>query len=92
MKHFVVMLPMINKEMNQQVRADHLAYMVALEEKGKIFVKGRFVNGSGGMVIYRAKTIEEAEELATHDPYVIHGARSYEIREWFIVEKGREYE
>ncbi|WP_168928337.1 hypothetical protein [Paenibacillus ginsengarvi] len=41
---------------------------------------------------YRAETLEEAEELATHDPYVIHGARSCEIREWFIVERGREYE
>ncbi|WP_135549200.1 YciI family protein [Paenibacillus cymbidii] len=92
MKYFVVTLPLINKEINQKVRSDHLAYMVALEEKSKIFAKGRFVDGSGGMVIYRAETIEEAEELAINDPYVIHGARSCDIREWFIVEKGREYE
>lgn len=86
------MLPMINKELNQRVRPDHLAYMAALEEEGTIFAKGRFVDGSGGMVIYRAETFEEAEDLAIRDPYVIHGARSYEIREWFIVEKGREYD
>ncbi|MBO9599429.1 MAG: hypothetical protein J7559_16605, partial [Cohnella sp.] len=86
MKHFVVTLPIVNITINQKVRPDHLAYMTSMEEKDNIFAKGRFVDGSGGMVIYRAETLEEAEGFAANDPYVIHGARTYEIREWFIVE------
>lgn len=85
MKKFVVLLPMHDAEKNQKYRPDHLAYLDDLEKKGKIYLKGRYVDGTGGMIIYKADSLDEARELATNDPFVIHGVRSCEIHEFLIV-------
>ncbi|MBW7461335.1 YciI family protein, partial [Paenibacillus sepulcri] len=43
------------------------------------------VDGAGGLVIYRAGNFEEVEQWVKQDPYIVNGARSYEIHEWDIV-------
>lgn len=82
MKYFAVFLPMKDVEKSKAHRADHLAYIQEQFEEGRIFAKGPFVDGSGGLVIYQANTIEEVEEIVKQDPYVVIGARGYEIHEW----------
>jgi uncharacterized protein YciI len=85
MKQFIAILPMLDEEKNRLHRPAHLAYLEDLEKKGFIYLKARFVDGAGGMVIYNANSLEEAENLATQDPFVIHGARSCEFHELLIV-------
>jgi uncharacterized protein len=85
MKYFVVLLPMKDEEKSKAFRNDHLNYLEQKGKEGKIFAKGRFTDGTGGMVIYRAGSFEEAEKLAKEDPYVVTGARGYEIHEWEMV-------
>jgi uncharacterized protein YciI len=85
MNHYVVLLPMLDEAKNQKHRPKHLAYLEDLEKRSKIFLKARFVDGSGGMIIYKADSLEEAEVLAMNDPFVIEGARSCEIHELLIV-------
>lgn len=85
MKYFVCLLPMLDEEKSRVFRPEHLAYLEQQRGQGRIFANGRFADGSGGMVIYRAETQEEAASWAENDPYVIQGARSYEIREWDMV-------
>jgi uncharacterized protein YciI len=84
MAHFAAILHMEKPELNQEFRQDHLDYLTALENDGKIFAKGLFVDGAGGMVIYVADSLEEAEELAKKDPYVVKGVRRLELHEWKI--------
>jgi len=43
---------------------------------------GPFTDKRGGMVIYKADTLEEAQRLAEADPAVTEGARTLELREW----------
>lgn len=69
-------------ELNQEYRPLHLEYLDRLEQQGRVFAKGPFADGSGGMVIYIADTMEEARELAEGDPYVVKGVRRLELREW----------
>lgn len=82
MAHFAAILYMLDEEKNQQYRPQHLEYLEALGQQGKVFAKGPFTDGSGGMVIYVADSIEEAKEMAEKDPYVILGVRRLELREW----------
>ncbi|MCZ8511983.1 YciI family protein [Paenibacillus filicis] len=85
MKYFVVWLPMLDEEKSRVFRPEHLAYLQQQRGQGRIFANGRFTDGWGGMVIYQAESQEEVAAWAENDPYVIHGARSYEIHEWDMV-------
>ena len=86
MKHYVVFLEMKSEELSVKYRAEHLAYLEELANQGKLFSYGRFVDGWGGMVIYYGETYEEVEELVKQDPFIIHDARHYLIREWAATE------
>jgi len=86
MKHYVVFLPMKDEEKSRVYRPEHLAYLEAQRAKGRIFANGKFVDGWGGMVIYRAESMEEAQQWAEEDPFVVQGARSFEIHEWDMVQ------
>lgn len=82
MKYFAAFLPMLDEEKSIQYRPEHLEYLQQKQEEGHIFAKGRFVDGAGGLVIYKAESLEEAEKMVQEDPYVQTGARRYEIHEW----------
>lgn len=84
MSHYAVFLPMKDEEKSKEYRPAHLNYLTKKEEEGKVFAKGRFTDGSGGLVIYIAENVEEVEEMVKKDPYVESGARDYEIREWVM--------
>ncbi|AFC27728.1 hypothetical protein PM3016_774 [Paenibacillus mucilaginosus 3016] len=85
MGYYVVMLPMLDEEKSRVYRPEHLAYLEEQRGKGRIFANGRFPDGSGGMVIYKADNLEQAQQWAAEDPYVLHGARRAEVREWEMV-------
>lgn len=82
MKYYAAFLPMMDPDKSQTYRPQHLAYLEKLGSEGKIFAKGRFPDGAGGLVIYKAESLEEVLSYVQNDPYVIQGARGYEIHEW----------
>ncbi|WP_164219433.1 YciI family protein [Virgibacillus sp. YIM 98842] len=82
MKYFAVLLPMLDEEKSKKWRPDHLDFLRQKSEEGKIFAKGRFADGAGGLIIYKGKDLAGVEETVKKDPYIIHGARTFEIHEW----------
>lgn len=69
----------------------HLDYQIKLEREGKLFGAGPFYEEgqdvpSGGIVILRAGSIQEARALADADPMHAHKLRSYTIRRWLLNE------
>ena len=68
--------------------AEHLRWMIALEKQGKVFASGPFDVGTSGdgMTILRADSADEARAIAERDPLVINGIRTYEMREWTLME------
>lgn len=84
MAYYAAILHMIDAEKNKEVRPRHIEYLDELDEKGKIFARGPFADGSGGLVVYIADTFEEALSLAKNDPHVIHRVRRLELKEWTI--------
>lgn len=82
MKYFAAFLPMLDKEKSDFYRQAHLDYLRKMGAEGKIFAKGRFADGAGGLVIYVGESLEEVQPYVENDPYVIHKARGFEIHEW----------
>ncbi|EIT86812.1 hypothetical protein A374_04539 [Fictibacillus macauensis ZFHKF-1] len=84
MKYFAVTLPILDEKKSVRYRDEHLAYLQEATSAGHIVTYGRFADGSGGLVIYKAASLAAAEELATNDPYVTTGARDCVIKEWVM--------
>lgn len=85
MKHFAVFLPVASAERSQQFRPLHLEFLEKGRNEGWIFANGRFVDGSGGLIIYIAESVDDVLARVKQDPFVIEGARGYEIHEWELV-------
>jgi uncharacterized protein YciI len=70
---------------------EHLEYMISLEKRGLLFASGPLSDGKGpptgaGLTILRVTGIDEARALADADPLVRNGLRTYELKEWTIME------
>jgi len=69
----------------------HLEYMIELARRGVLFASGPLADGDGppsgaGLTILRAASAREARELAEADPFVSSGLRSFELKEWTVME------
>ena len=69
----------------------HLEYMIGLERKGVLFASGPFSVAPGqpvgdGLTILRAASADEAREIASADPFVANKLRTFEVREWTLME------
>src|SRR3954451_17004464 len=69
----------------------HLEYMIGLEKRGVLFASGPLAEADGqvrgdGLTIVRAASAQAAREIAEADPFVVHVLRSFELREWTVME------
>ena len=71
---------------------DHLEFQMSLEKQGIMFAAGPNWTADGqswegdGMVVVRAKSIDDAKAIAARDPMHVRGARKYSVRPWMINE------
>ena len=71
---------------------EHLAYQHEIEQNGIMFAAGPFATDDEahwqgeGMVIIRANSLSEAEQVAANDPMHKSGARTYRVRPWLMNE------
>lgn len=75
----------------EAVKAEHYEYQFSLEDRGILFAAGPLLKEDGkpggtGMIVVRAKSIDEAREIADGDPFHKHGFRKYRIQPWRISE------
>ncbi|HUI13936.1 MAG TPA: YciI family protein [Xanthobacteraceae bacterium] len=69
----------------------HLEYMIGLEQRGLVFASGPLSDGAGapsgqGLTILRAANAAEARALAEGDPFFVNKLRTFELKEWTIME------
>ncbi len=76
----------------QETLPAHLDYQKKLESEGILIfagplsdVAGEAMSG-GGLIIYRAGSLDEARALAEADPMHREGKRSFTLRRWLINE------
>lgn len=54
----------------ERIMQKHFEYLKELQETGKLVLAGPCLDGVFGIVIFGAKTPEEAEQIMKHDPSV----------------------
>ena len=70
----------------------HLEYLIGLEKTGLLFASGPLTEvgagplGGGGLTVLRVASAAEAREIAEAEPLVKNGLRTFEIKEWTIME------
>lgn len=69
----------------------HLEYMIGLEKQGLLFASGPLTAQPGapagdGLTILRAASAEEARKIAAYDPFVVNKLRTFDVREWTVME------
>ena len=73
------------------VLPQHLEYMIGLEKTGVLFASGPLTAAAGkpagdGLTILRAANADEARRIASTDPFVVNKLRTFEVREWTVME------
>ena len=92
-KRFYVVLskPVVAPDKLQPFLSAHLEYMIGLERLGHVFASGPLADGAGpptgaGLTVLRAKDLNEARGLAEGDPFFVNGLRTFELKEWTVME------
>ena len=92
-KRFYVVLskPVVAPDKLQPFLSAHLEYMIGLEKRGHVFASGPLADGAGpptgaGLTVLRAKDLNEARGLAEGDPFFVNGLRTFELKEWTVME------
>lgn len=72
------------KELSKQDFQDHLNYVENIA-KERYLLGGGFSNIDGGMLLYEAINIEEAQKVAQSDPIIERGIYQCDVYEWKLV-------
>ena len=69
----------------------HLEFMIGLEKAGVLFASGPLTDAEGairgdGLTIVRAENATDARKIAEADPFVVNKLRSFELKEWTVME------
>jgi uncharacterized protein len=89
--YVVLSKPVVTPDKLQPFLSAHLEYMIGLEKRGLVFASGPLADGEGpptgqGLTVLRAKDANEARALAEADPFFVNGLRTFELKEWTVME------
>lgn len=65
---------------------DHIRYLEKIATE-RYFKGGGFEKESGGMIIFAAENIDEADRISKNDPIIMRCKYSYQLKEWNIILK-----
>ena len=72
------------KPQEQPGIGQHIGYMQSCDEKKILVCGGPFLDGTGGLSVLRAASLEEAETVAKADPSVAAGLLVPEVHPWML--------
>src|SRR6202030_470693 len=89
--YVVLSNPAVAPDKLQPFLSAHLEYMIGLEKRGHVFASGPLADGAGpptgaGLTVLRAKDMDEARALPEVDPFFVNGLRTFELKEWTVME------
>jgi uncharacterized protein YciI len=89
--YVLISKPVVPPEQLKPFLLAHLEYMIGLEKRGLVFASGPLADGAGpptgqGLTVLRASSAAEARALAEGDPFFVNGLRTFELKEWTIME------
>jgi len=75
----------VDKATFDQYVPDHLAYVRDLIDRGHQAKSGYWAEYGGGMLIFQAVSMAEAEAIVAADPLIKYRCVNYELHEWRVV-------
>ncbi len=75
----------VNKKIFDRYVPEHKEYVRELIRKGHKAKTGYWQELGGGMLIFEAASLEQAQEIVANDPLIKNNCVSYEIHQWQIV-------
>ncbi|MEO0013452.1 MAG: hypothetical protein RLZZ535_1841 [Cyanobacteriota bacterium] len=75
----------VNKSIFDQYVSDHKAYVRQLIARGHKAKTGYWAELGGGMLLFEANSLPEAQSIVAQDPLVVNNCVKYELHEWCIV-------
>lgn len=75
----------VNKATFDQYVTAHVAYVKDLIAQGHAAKSGYWAEYGGGMLLFRADSIEEARVIVAADPLIANHCVEYELHEWRVV-------
>ena len=80
-------------KMTGEVVKRHVANIRALDENGKLALCGAFKGypGVAGMLVLKAQSYEEAEEICKSEPLVVEGYATYSLRNLQVANRENDY-
>ena len=75
----------VDKARFDQFVPAHHAYVKGLVAQGHQAKSGYWAEYGGGMLLFQAPSLDEAQQIVAADPLVANGCVEYELHEWCIV-------
>lgn len=79
--------------MTAEVVGRHVANLRQLDDEGRIALCGAFKGypGVAGMVVLRADSHEEADEICRREPLIVEGYATYRLSALQVAQRGNDY-
>ena len=89
--YVLISKPLVPPEQLKPLLATHLDYMTGLEKRGLLFASGPLTEADAppsghGLTILRVKDAAEARRIAEAEPFFAQGLRTFELKEWTVME------
>lgn len=75
----------VEKTIFDQYVPAHLAFVQDLIKKGHHAKTGYWGQRGGGMLMFEAKSMDEAKSIVERDPLIINRCVTYKLYEWCVV-------
>ena len=75
----------VNKSIFDRYVSAHKTYVRELIDRGYKAKSGYWAELGGGMLIFEADSLSQAQEIVDKDPLIINKCVSYELHEWCII-------
>ena len=75
----------VNKVIFDRYVSAHKSYVRQLIVKGHKAKTGYWRELGGGMLVFDADSLQEAQKIVAQDPLVVYNCVDYELHEWCIV-------
>lgn len=82
MAYFVCVFDVIDPKKDAEILAVHKEFLQKYIDEGVIYAKGPFTDHSGGLVIYKADSYDDAYAIASNDPVIVEKSRTMMFKEW----------
>ena len=75
----------VDKKTFDQYVPDHKQYVQELINEGHEAKTGYWGEYGGGMLLFKAASLEEAQAIVKQDPLIVNHCVKYELHEWCVV-------